>query len=89
MEYTRRRVVFTARERADGQWRLACWLDDPRLDTHPEVSTTHAWKCVPLSFDEPTWIMLALIGEAGRYLKSIAENSDHTPEEHLDLWGTI
>ena len=89
MEYTRRRVVFTARERTDGQWRLAAWVDDPRLDTHPEVTTSHAWKVVPLSFEHPTWVMLALISEARRYLQSVSENETEPGQDQLDLWGSV
>lgn len=89
MEYTRRRVCFTARERADGQWRLAVWLDDPRLDTHPEVTTSHAWKVVPLSFEHPTWVMLALVSEARRYLEHISEVEGKQDPDQLDLWGSV
>jgi len=89
MEYTRRRVCFTARERTDGQWRLAVWIDDPRLDESPDAITSHAWKVTPLSFEHPTWVMLALTGEARRYLLAISENEAQQQPDELDLWGSV
>lgn len=90
MEYTGRRVFFTAREREDGQWRLCAWVTARDEDDGPLIPVQHAWKVVPLSFREPGWVLLALIQEALRYVA--ARNDEHLEAEdpeQLDLWADV
>lgn len=90
MDYTGRRVFFTAREREDGQWRLAAWItarDDSDDDLIP---VQHAWKVVPLQFDSHDWQLLALLQESVRYVSARNdETTDPEDPQQLDLWGDV
>jgi len=90
MEYTGRQVLFSARERQDGQWRLAAWVRAEYDSEGPLIPVQHAWKVVPLAFESNDWQMLALLQEAVRYVKQHVEEAV-APEDsdQLDLWGTI
>lgn len=90
MDYTGRRVFFTAREREDGLWRLAAWItarDDGEGDLIP---VQHAWKVSPLAFVSDHWQLLALLQEAVRYVKDRTDETDESPDtDQLDLWGDV
>lgn len=89
MQYTGRRVFFTAREREDGQWRLAAWITSPDDSDEPLIPVQHAWKVVPLRFDSNDWILLALIQEGVRYVSAYNENVEPEDSDQLDLWGDV
>lgn len=90
MNYTGRQVLFSAREREDGQWRLAAWVRAEYDTDGPLIPVQHAWKVVPLAFESNDWQMLALLQEAVRYVR--AHNDEVGPPEdsdQLDLWGSV
>lgn len=89
MEYTGRRVILTAREREDGWWRLAAWLDDQSPDAPHLGRYEEAWKARPLQFDTPSWTMLAIAQEMVRYLRDVAELVGQEQPDELDLWGDV
>lgn len=90
MDYTGRRIVFTARERADGQWRLAAWMNAPYEATGEPIPVQHAWKVTPLNFASNHWQLLALLNEAVRYVQARNDEAvDPEDPEQLDLWSDV
>lgn len=90
MEYTGRRVVFTAREREDGQWRLAAWMNAPYDSDGEAIPLQHAWKVTPLKFESDDWQLLALLQESVRYVKERNdERLDPEDPDQLDLWADV
>lgn len=90
MDYTGRRIVLTARERADGQWRLAAWVNAAYDATGDPIPVQHAWKVTPLNFASDDWQLLAMLQEGVRYVK---DRNDETVEpedpDQLDLWSDV
>lgn len=90
MQYTGRRVAFTAREREDGQWRLSAWVNAAYDSDEDMVPVQHAWKVKPLSFESQDWQLLALLQEAVKYVSARNEESvDPEDPDQLDLWGDV
>lgn len=90
MDYTGRRVLFTAREREDGQWRLAAWITARDDDDGDLVPVQHAWKVTPLNFQGEAWQLLALLQEGVRYVAARNEETqDPEDPDQLDLWGDV
>lgn len=90
MQYTGRRVAFTAREREDGQWRLSAWVNAAYDSDEDVIPVQHAWKVKPLSFESQDWQLLALLQEAVKYVSARNDESvDPEDPDQLDLWGDV
>lgn len=89
MEYTGRKVTFTAHEREDGFWRLWVALRQEKDSDYARYPVDHAWKTKPLAFDSESWTTLALLQEAVAHMRALCELEGEEHPDQLDLWGQV
>jgi hypothetical protein len=90
MNYTGKQVLFSAREREDGLWRLAAWVRAPYDADGVTNPVQHAWKVHPLAFESDDWVLLALLQEGVRYVRQRNDEADLVEDpDQLDLWGEV
>lgn len=80
---------MTAREREDGFWSFAIWLETPAVDWDQADRLDHAFKAKILQFEGLEWTMLAVVQEAHRYVMHVAELAGAEQPDALDLWGNV